>query len=69
MSTSEYEFTQEEVKKLEEYRDKQQDYRLKLRFIALLMLAMMQLIHVVASLVEKNIKTKKIGIFKTRLME
>ena len=39
MDVSSYHFSEEEVHRLEHYRDEQQDARLKMRFIALLMLA------------------------------
>lgn len=39
MDVSSYQFSEEEVIRLEQYRDTQQDARLKMRFIALLMLA------------------------------
>lgn len=39
MDVSNYQFREEEVIRLEQYRDEQQDARLKMRFIVLLMLA------------------------------
>jgi hypothetical protein len=39
MDVSSYKFSDEEIVRLQQYRDSQQDARLKLRFIALLMLA------------------------------
>ena len=39
MDVSSYQFSEEEIHRLEHYRDEQQDARLKMRFIALLMLA------------------------------
>ncbi|MGA7879208.1 MAG: helix-turn-helix domain-containing protein [Desulfoferrobacter sp.] len=39
MDVSSYQFSEEEVVRLEQHRDKQQEARLKMRFIALLMLA------------------------------
>ena len=39
MDVSSYHFSEEEVHRLKHYRDEQQDARLKMRFIALLMLA------------------------------
>jgi len=39
MDVSSYKFDDEEISRLEQYRDRQQDARLKVRFMALLMLA------------------------------
>jgi hypothetical protein len=39
MDVSSYRFSDEEIVRLQQYRDRQQDVRLKVRFMALLMLA------------------------------
>ena len=57
MKIETYPFSEEEIKKLEEYRDKQEDGRLKVRFIALLMAARELKLEVVASVVGKSLKT------------
>ena len=57
MKIANYTFSEEEIKKLEEYRDKQEDGRLKLRFVALLMAARGLKLEVVSSVVGKSLKT------------
>jgi transposase len=52
-----YIFSQKEVQQLREYRDRQRDGRLKLRFVALLMLAEEVAIETVACVVGKCVKT------------
>lgn len=57
MEVSKYEFREDEIAKLIEYRDNQSDVRLKIRFIAMLMLAKDFEIREIASIVGKSIKT------------
>ncbi len=57
LTIAQYLFPQEEVRQLQEYRDTQRDARLKLRFVALLMLAEEVAIETVASVVGKCVKT------------
>lgn len=57
MDVSNYQFTEDEISQLNEYRDSQPDARLKVRFIALLMLAEGVELHTTASVVGKSIKT------------
>lgn len=49
-----YIFLEEEIRQLREYRDKQRDDRLKLRFVALLMLVEEVSITSVASVIGKR---------------
>ncbi len=57
LTIAQYLFPQEEIRQLQEYRDTQRDGRLKLRFVALLMLAEEVAIETVASVVGKSLKT------------
>jgi transposase len=57
MNVSDYQFSDEEIARFHQYRDNQDDARLKARFIALLMLAEGFEIHKVASIIGKSIKT------------
>ena len=57
MTIAQYIFTPEDIQQLREYRDKQRDGRLKLRFVALLMLAEEVAITTVAGVVGKCVKT------------
>ncbi len=57
MKIENYTFSEDEIKKLEEYRDKQNDGRLKLRFVALLMAAKGLKLEVIPSVVGKSLKT------------
>ena len=57
MDVSNYKFSDEEIERLNQYRDNQNDVRLKARFIALLMLAEGIEINKVASIIGKSIKT------------
>ena len=57
MDVSSYQFTEDEISQLNKYRDDQPDARLKVRFIALLMLAEGVELHTTASVVGKSIKT------------
>ena len=57
MDVSKYNFDDDEIVRLQEYRDNQPDVRLKVRFIALLMLAKGFELENVASIVGKSIKT------------
>ena len=57
MDVSNYQFSDEKIELLNQYRDNQDDARLKARFIALLMLADGIEIHKVASIIGKSIKT------------
>ncbi|MCP4402807.1 MAG: IS630 family transposase [bacterium] len=52
-----YIFPVEEIRQLREYRDKQRDDRLKLRFVALLMLVEEVAIEIVASVIGKSAST------------
>ncbi len=52
-----YIFLEEEIRQLREYRDKQRDDRLKLRFVALLMLVEEVSIASVASVIGKSVST------------
>lgn len=56
MNISGQKFNDDEIKKLKKYRDKQSDIRLKLRFIAILMLAQNIDIETVALIIGKSIK-------------
>ena len=55
MDASKYQFSDDEIAKLNEYRDNQHNARLKVRFIALLMLANGVEIKTIASIVGKSI--------------
>ena len=57
MDVSNYKFSDEQIACLHQYRDNQDDVRLKVRFIALLMLAKGVEINDVASVIGKSIKT------------
>ena len=57
MDVSKYRFSDQEIELLYQYRDNQDDARLKARFIALLMLAVGIEINKVASIIGKSIKT------------
>ncbi len=57
LTIAQYIFPQEEIHQLQEYRNKQRDGRLKLRFVALLMLAEEVAIETVATVVGKCVKT------------
>ena len=57
MDVSSYQFSDQEIEQLNQYRDNQDDARLKARFIALLMLAEGLEINKVASIIGKSIKT------------
>jgi len=57
MDVSSYSFSDDEITRLEQYRDRQQDARLKVRFMALLMLAKHIPIGDVAAITGKSIKT------------
>jgi len=57
LTIAQYLFPQEEIRQLHEYRDTQRDGRLKLRFVAMLMLAEEVAIETVASVVGKSLKT------------
>jgi transposase len=52
-----YVFTDDETSQLREYRDKQRDDRLKLRFVALLLLVEEVAIEIVASVIGKSVST------------
>ena len=57
MDVSNYKFSDEEIELLNQYRDNQDDARLKVRFITLLLIAEGIEIHKVASVIGKSIKT------------
>jgi transposase len=57
LTIAQYLFPQEEIRQLQEYRNLQRDGRLKLRFVALLMLAEEVAIETVATVVGKCVKT------------
>ena len=57
MDVSEYQFDEDEIKKLHDYRDNQPDIRLKVRFIAMLMLAERVELEAIASIIGKSVKT------------
>ena len=57
MNVSDYQFNDQEIARFHQYRDNQDDARLKARFIALLMLAEGIEIHKVAAIIGKSIKT------------
>lgn len=57
MDVSKYRFSDQEIEKLKQYRDNQDDARLQARFIALLMLAEGIELNKVASIIGKSIKT------------
>ncbi len=57
MDISNHQFTEDEISQLNEYRDYQPDARLKVRFIALLMLAEGVKPHTTASIIGKSMKT------------
>ncbi len=57
MDIMQHTFSQEEIQQLCEYRDKQRDGRLKIRLIALLMVAQKCSLEVTASVVGRSVKT------------
>lgn len=57
MDVSNYKFNDEEIVLLKKYRDLQQDARLRIRFIALLMLALGTAIDDIAAIIGVTIKT------------
>lgn len=57
MDATSYQFHSDEIQSLKEHRDNQRDVRLKVRFIALLMLAQGINIGIVASSIGKSVKT------------
>lgn len=57
MDVSEYQFNEAEIERLHEHRDNQPDVRLKVRFMALLMLAEKIELKTIASIIGKSIKT------------
>jgi len=57
MDVSEYQFDEEEILKLHDRRDNQPDVRLKVRFIAMLMLAEGIELKSIASIIGKSIRT------------
>lgn len=57
MDIANYQFQSDEIQSLKRYRDEQQDFRLKIRFIALLMLAQGINVEIVASSIGKSVKT------------
>jgi transposase len=57
VTIAQYQFTQDEIRQLRHYRDKQRDGRLKLRFVALLLLADEIAIETVARVIGKGDKT------------
>ena len=57
MDVSEYKFDDDEIQRLHEYRDNQQDIRLRVRFIAMLMLAEDIELKTIASVIGKSVKT------------
>jgi transposase len=56
MDIRQHAFRQEEIQQLQQYRDKQRDGRLKVRLIALLMLAESMSIDQVAFLIGRSVK-------------
>lgn len=57
MDVSEYRFDDDEIQRLHEYRDNQLDIRLRVRFIAMLMLAEGIELKTIASVIGKSAKT------------
>ena len=57
MDVSTFQFSDEEIERLQQYRDNQDDARLNARFIALLMLAKGYEISDVASVIGKSIRS------------
>jgi transposase len=57
LDVSEYKFDDDEIESLHDHRDNQPDVRLKVRFIALLMLAEKVELKTIASIIGKSIKT------------
>ncbi len=57
MDATEYQFNDDEIKRLNECRDNQPDVRLKIRFIAMLMLAEGVKFATIASVIGKSVKT------------
>lgn len=57
MDVSKYKFDDHEIQRLHEHRDNQPDVRLKLRFVALLMLAENVELKTIASIIGKSEKT------------
>lgn len=68
---SETTFTENQIRMLEKYRDVQKDYRLRNRFIALLMLAAGDCLEKIASIIGCNVKTVKnwLDIYTTEGIE
>jgi hypothetical protein len=63
LAITQYVFTPEDIDHLRQYRDQQRDSRLKVRLLALLMLAEAVAIETVAAVVGKNVKNKKYFIY------
>jgi transposase len=57
MDVSEYKFNDNEIQRLHEHRDNQPDARLRVRFIAMLMLAEGVDLQIIASVIGKSVKT------------
>jgi transposase len=57
MDVSAHKFEDNEIERLHDYRDNQPDVRLKLRFIALLMMAEKVDLETIASVIGKSVKT------------
>jgi transposase len=57
MDVSEYKFDDDEIQRLHEHRDNQPDVRLRVRFIAMLMLAEGVDVKIIASVIGKSVKT------------
>jgi transposase len=57
MDVSEYKFDDDEIQRLHEHRDNQPDVRLRVRFIAMLMLAEGVDLKIIASVIGKSVKT------------
>jgi transposase len=57
MDIASYQFQSDEIQMLNRYRDKQQDVRLKIRFIALLMLAQGVNVEIIASSIGKSVRS------------
>jgi hypothetical protein len=55
MDVSEYNFDDDEIQRLHEYRDNQLDIRLRVRFIAMLMLSEGIEIKTIASVIGKSV--------------
>jgi uncharacterized membrane protein len=57
MDITSYQFQSDEIQSLNRYRDEQQDVRLKIRFIALLMLAQGVSVEIIASSIGKSVRS------------